>query len=140
MCGYVHKELVCSGYIGIPHVPWDTGMGWTLGECAMPWDGAHGISHVPYGTLGQCAMPWDGMDITWDPMVGHWDSELCHGTVWTSHGIPHVPWDTGTVCYDGTVWTSHGIPHVLGWDRHWDSTLYHVSMWTSHGIPAWSSH
>ena len=73
---------------GIPHVPWNTGTGTSLVH------GHHMGSHMYHGTLGQA--PHWSMDIPWDPTcaMGHWDRHLTGP--WASHGIPHVPWDTGT--------------------------------------------
>ncbi len=43
-----------------PTVPWDHGMGWTVGHtciCRWTWT-SHGMSHCPMGL-------WDGMDNLW---------------------------------------------------------------------------
>jgi hypothetical protein len=91
-------------------------------------------SHMYHGTLGQCAIPWDSVDVPWDPTctMGHWDSVLYHGTVWTSHGVPHVPWDTGTVCY-----TMGQCGRPMGSHMYHGTLLYHGStyvdiFWLSH--------
>ena len=98
-------------------------------------------SHMHHVTLGEA--PHWSMDIPWDPTctMGHWDRHLTgpwdptctmghwdrHLTgPWTSHGIPHVPWDTGT----GTSLV-HGIPHVP-WDTGTGTLLVHGHPMGSH--------
>ena len=127
---------------GVPHVPWDTGMGWRVGQCAMPY-GTVWTSHAwgPTCTMGH----WDGMesgtvcyairDSVDIPCMG---SHMYHGTLgrdgewdsvlWDSVDIPWGPtctighWDgmdSGTVCY--AIRDSVDIPWgptcTMG---HWD--------------------
>ena len=116
-------------------------------------------SHMYHGTLRQA--PHWSMDIPWDPTctMGHWDRHLTGP--WTSHGIPHVPWDTGTgtSLVHGHPMGSHMYHGTLGQAPHWsmdipwDSTCAmgrlnrhltcprppHGTKWTLEQAPHWAN-
>ena len=108
----------------IPHVPW-------VGTSRSLVHGHAMGSNVYHETLEKAPRDhWSMLDIPWDPTctMGHWDRHLAiTGPCWTSHGIPHVPWDTGTgtlrSLVHGHPMGSHMYHGTLGQALHWSMDI-----------------
>ncbi len=122
--------------MGFPKIPWDSGMGWTVGctrICERDRWTSHGISYGPMGS-------WDRMDsgthmqgLSYGPM-GSWDGRGIHTQLREGQlDIPwNVPWDHGmgsgirTQLREGQFDIPWNVPRshgAVGWDGLCDTHI-----------------